>query len=230
MLQDSLNTFKAAKGILDQGDIYSGIPGKGATFVQNNFPGAMADMVTDPDKAARTTQFNNLITAGVLPGAKDNFGARVSNYEERIQQSLGPSSALQPQARQRVLDSIIQRREAALAGEYQTLDDIKSRKMFQPGYRAPNPYENWDSDKDFNLGKSPAATPSAPNPVRRAAAPPPSNEAAGVGGMGAAAAPNPLAAIPPGAIKKLQANPDKRADFDAMFGAGASNAVLGQPK
>lgn len=227
-LQNSLGTLKQARDIVSGGDIYTGYTGDAATWLANKLPGQVSSMAVDQDKAARTTAFNNAIQSAVLPQAKENFGARVSNYEERIMQNLAPTSSISPQARNQVLDTLIQRREAALAGEYQTLDDIKSRKMFQPGYRAPNPYANWNPEQDFNLGKTPA--PTAPNPVRKATAPPPSNEADGGGIGSAAAAPSPLASIPPGAIKKLQANPDKRSDFDAMFGAGASNAVLGPSK
>jgi hypothetical protein len=157
-LQNSLGTLKQAREVLNGGDIYSGYSGDVATWLANKVPGHVADMMVDTDKAGRTTAYNNAIQSAVLPQAKENFGARVSNYEERIMQNLSPTSAISPQARQKILDTIIQRSEAGLAGEYQTLDDIKSRKMFQPGYRAPNPYADWN-EQDFHGKPVPAASP-----------------------------------------------------------------------
>jgi len=229
-LQASRGMLLQAKNILDTGDIYTGLEASAATAAANKLPGSMAGMAVDLDKAARTTSYDNAVKSAVLPLGKDYFG-RVTNYEERVMQNLTPGSGNSPQAMRMVLDNIIRRREAALKGEYTTLDDIKSRRMFQAGYKAPDPYSDWDPDKDLApLKATPGTTRAAgPAPSKVTAAPP---SAAGIDALGSSAnaAPSPLAAVPPGAIKKLQANPDKRADFDAMFGPGASDAVLGPQK
>jgi hypothetical protein len=210
-LSNSLDTLKQARGVIANGDIYSGYTGDVAQWIANKLPGNVSSaMQVDQDKAARTTAYNNAIQSAVLPQAKDNFGARVSNYEERIMQNLAPTSAVSPQARQQILDTIIHRREAALAGEYQTIDDIKSRKMFQPGYRAPNPYENWDPDKDLTpAGKTiPATAPAAPAPPqtpgnRAAAAPPPRVVGAGIVSPAAAATAQRVKVSTPADLAKL---------------------------
>jgi hypothetical protein len=62
------------------------------------------------------------------------------------------------------------------------LDDVKSRKLFQPGYRSPDPYGNWDPEKDFNP-TAPRQGGPAPSKKTGAAAP----GAAGAARLGDAA-------------------------------------------
>lgn len=176
-LQNSIDSLNGALKL--SGNIYGGPVGNLETQASNMLQGHAP--FVDPNIAANTDQYAQAIRMAGLSGAKELFPGRVTNYDEQLLQSVNPTAAKSPQARQQILQKMIDDRQQMLEYEQNRVASIKSGEYFAHGGAPPSigtsPYSKFgavplDQYGQPKPGATPAAPPpAAPSPAAPAAAP-----------------------------------------------------------
>ena len=97
----------------------------------NHIPGV------DPEAVAATTNFDNLVNSAAMSAGKDMFGARVTNYDEKLIQGLRANPNQSAKEREYILDNMIEHRKNVLTQTAQEMQQMQSGTRFlrtPPGY------------------------------------------------------------------------------------------------
>lgn len=130
-LDQSIADLQKALSLNDQA--YSGNYEPGAAaWMARNVPFNGLGLV-DPDRVTATTQFNNLVGGATLSQGKELFGARVTNYDEKLLQDLKARPDMLPQERAAIINEMIAHRQRVLAETRADVAAMKSGTMFRKG-------------------------------------------------------------------------------------------------
>lgn len=113
-------------------DVYTGnVEPAAARFVARNLPTGISNMIVDPDRVTKTTLYENLVNGATLSQGKELFGARPTNYDEKLLQQLKANPNMTVQERDTILGQMIEHRKALLQETADNTAAMKSGTFFQ---------------------------------------------------------------------------------------------------